>query len=214
MPQRRCSTRNAEWSRRSSTPHRNWRRKNAALEAASVARSRFLAAASHDLRQPLYALTLFSSALAVDEYDPQRLDRIAHIQECVQSLDHLFSELLDLSRLETGAIQVEISEFSLDQVFAEVDRNFDMVAEQRGPAADRRRRTRSVGAQRSHHAGPHAQQPGQQRACASPNSAARWWARDVTSTAACASKCGIPAAASRWSICRACSTSSTASMTG
>lgn len=107
-------------------------RKNAALEAASVARSRFLAAASHDLRQPLYALTLFSSALAVDEHDPQRLDRIAHIQECVQSLDHLFSELLDLSRLETGAVQVEISEFPLDQVFAEIGRNFDMVAEQRG----------------------------------------------------------------------------------
>ena len=105
--------------------------KNAALEAASVARSRFLAAASHDLRQPLYALTLFSSALAVDEHDPQRLDRIAHIQECVQSLDHLFSELLDLSRLETGAVQVEISEFPLDEVFAEVNRNFGMVAEQR-----------------------------------------------------------------------------------
>jgi signal transduction histidine kinase len=106
--------------------------KNAALEAASVARARFLAAASHDLRQPLYALTLFSSALAVDEYDPLRLDRIAHIQECVQSLDHLFSELLDLSRLEAGAIQVEISEFPLDQIFVEVSRNFDMVAEQRG----------------------------------------------------------------------------------
>ncbi|HZY33464.1 MAG TPA: hybrid sensor histidine kinase/response regulator [Rhodanobacter sp.] len=107
-------------------------RKNAALEAASLARSRFLAAASHDLRQPLYALTLFSSALAVNEHDPQRLDRIAHIQECVQSLDHLFGELLDLSRLETGAVQVEISEFPLDQVLAEVRRNFDMIAEQRG----------------------------------------------------------------------------------
>lgn len=107
-------------------------RKNAALEAASQARSRFLAAASHDLRQPLYALTLFSSALAVDEYDPQKLDRIAHLQECVQSLDHLFGELLDLSRLETGSVQVEISEFPLDRVFAEVSRNFDMVAEQRG----------------------------------------------------------------------------------
>lgn len=107
-------------------------RKNAALEAISVARARFLAAASHDLRQPLYALTLFSSSLAVGEHDPQRLDRIAHIQECVQSLDHLFSELLDLSRLETGAVQVEISDFPLDRVFAEVSRNFDMVAEQRG----------------------------------------------------------------------------------
>lgn len=106
--------------------------KNAALEAASEARSRFLAAASHDLRQPLHALTLFSAALAVDEHDPQRLDRIAHIQECVHSLDHLFSELLDLSRLEAGAVQVEISEFPLDGVFAEVHRTFSMVAEQRG----------------------------------------------------------------------------------
>jgi signal transduction histidine kinase len=105
-------------------------RKNAALEAASVAKARFLAAASHDLRQPLYALTLFSSALAVDERDAIRLDRIAHIQECVEALDHLFSELLDLSRLETGAMQVEISEFPLDHVFEEVSRNFRMIAEQ------------------------------------------------------------------------------------
>lgn len=105
-------------------------RKNAALEAASVAKARFLAAASHDLRQPLYALTLFSSSLAVDERDPVRLDRIAHIQECVEALDHLFSELLDLSRLETGAMQIEISEFPLDLVFEEVSRNFRMIAEQ------------------------------------------------------------------------------------
>lgn len=107
-------------------------RKNAALEAASVAKARFLAAASHDLRQPLYALTLFSSALAVDEHDAVRLDRIAHIQECVEALDHLFGELLDLSRLETGAMQIEISEFPLDHVFEEVSRNFRMIAEQHG----------------------------------------------------------------------------------
>ncbi len=107
-------------------------RKNMALEAASVAKARFLAAASHDLRQPLYALTLFSSSLAVEEHDPVRLDRIAHIQECVQALDHLFSELLDLSRLETGAMQVDISEFPLDCVFDEVSRNFRMIAEQHG----------------------------------------------------------------------------------
>ena len=107
-------------------------RKNAALEAASVAKARFLAAASHDLRQPLYALTLFSSSLAEDERDPIRLDRIAHIQECVEALDHLFSELLDLSRLETGAMQIEITEFPLDHVLEEVSRNFRMIAEQHG----------------------------------------------------------------------------------
>jgi signal transduction histidine kinase len=105
-------------------------RKNAALEEASVAKARFLAAASHDLRQPLYALTLFSSSLAVDEHDPARLDRIAHIQESVEALDHLFSELLDLSRLETGAMQTEFRDFALDDVFDEVSRNFRMIAEQ------------------------------------------------------------------------------------
>jgi signal transduction histidine kinase len=105
-------------------------RKNAALEAASVAKARFLAAASHDLRQPLYALTLFSSGLAVDEYDPVRLNRIAHIQECVEALDHLFSELLDLSRLETGAMPAHIRDVALDDVFEEVSVNFRMVAEQ------------------------------------------------------------------------------------
>jgi len=105
-------------------------RKNAALEAASVAKARFLAAASHDLRQPLYALTLFSSGLAVDEYDPVRLNRIAHIQECVESLDHLFGELLDLSRLETGAMPAVVRDVALDEVFEEVSVNFRMVAEQ------------------------------------------------------------------------------------
>jgi signal transduction histidine kinase len=105
-------------------------RKNAALEAASVAKARFLAAASHDLRQPLYALTLFSSGLAVDEYDPVRLNRIAHIQECVEALDHLFSELLDLSRLETGAMPAVLRDVPLDSVFEEVSVNFRMVAEQ------------------------------------------------------------------------------------
>ena len=105
-------------------------RKNAALEAASVAKARFLAAASHDLRQPLYALTLFSSGLAVDEYDPTRLNRIAHIQECVESLDHLFGELLDLSRLETGAMPAVVRAVQLDEIFDEVSVNFRMVAEQ------------------------------------------------------------------------------------
>ena len=104
--------------------------KNAALEAANISKARFLAAASHDLRQPLYALTLFSSALVIDETNPMQLDRITHIQECVQALDHLFSELLDLSRLETGTLQIEITEFPLDEVFEEVSCNFRMIAEQ------------------------------------------------------------------------------------
>jgi signal transduction histidine kinase len=106
--------------------------KNARLEAASQSRARFLAAASHDLRQPLYALTLFSSALRAGETDPAKLTRVLHIEECVASLDHLFSELLDLSRLETGSVQAAMCDVRLDEVFDEVSRNFRMLAESRG----------------------------------------------------------------------------------
>jgi len=103
--------------------------KNAALEQASKAKARFLAGATHDLRQPLYALTLFSSSLAEKETDPVRLDRIAHVQQCIDSLDRLFGELLDLSRLEAGAMQPEMRDFPLDEVFQEVSRNFRIQAE-------------------------------------------------------------------------------------
>jgi len=106
--------------------------RNARLEAASQSRARFLAAASHDLRQPLYALTLFSSALRAGETDPDKLNRVLHIEECVASLDHLFSELLDLSRLETGAVHAAMADVRLDEVFDDVSRNFRMLAESRG----------------------------------------------------------------------------------
>jgi len=107
-------------------------RQNAQLQALSEAKTRLLATASHDLRQPLYALTLFSDALGVSEKDPARQAHIDHIRECVQSLDRLFSELLDLSRLDSGIVQPVWRDLALDDLFNEVSRNFRPVAEQRG----------------------------------------------------------------------------------
>jgi len=107
-------------------------RKNEQLEIASQAKTRLLAAASHDLRQPLHALTLFSDGLANGETDPVRLTRIGHIRECVDSLDRLFSELLNLSQLDAGVLQPQWSDFPLDRLFDELSRNFRSVAEQQG----------------------------------------------------------------------------------
>ncbi|MDH6592548.1 signal transduction histidine kinase [Variovorax sp. TBS-050B] len=107
-------------------------RKNQQLEVASQAKTRLLAAASHDLRQPLHALTLFSDGLANGETDPVRLQRIGHIRECVDSLDRLFSELLNLSQLDAGVLQPQWADFALDQLFDEISRNFRPVAEQQG----------------------------------------------------------------------------------
>jgi len=107
-------------------------RKNQLLEVASQAKTRLLAAASHDLRQPLHALTLFSDGLANGETDPVKLQRIGHIRECVDSLDRLFSELLNLSQLDAGVLQPQWADFPLDRLFDEISRNFRPVAEQQG----------------------------------------------------------------------------------
>jgi len=104
-------------------------RKNRQLEVASQAKTRLLAAASHDLRQPLHALTLFSDGLANGETDPVRLLRIGHIRECVDALDRLFSELLNLSQLDAGVLRPQWSDFPLDTLFDEISRNFRPVAE-------------------------------------------------------------------------------------
>jgi len=104
--------------------------KNQLLEVASQAKTRLLAAASHDLRQPLHALTLFSDGLANGETDPGRLQRIGHIRECVESLDRLFTELLNLSQLDAGVLQPQWTDFALDTLFDEISRNFRAVAEQ------------------------------------------------------------------------------------
>ncbi|WP_226858498.1 hybrid sensor histidine kinase/response regulator [Diaphorobacter aerolatus] len=104
-------------------------RKNRQLEIASQSKTRLLAAASHDLRQPLHALTLFSDSLEEGETDPVRITRIGHIRACVESLDRLFSELLNLSQLDAGVLRPQWSDFPLDQLFDDVSRNFRPVAE-------------------------------------------------------------------------------------
>lgn len=71
-------------------------------EEANAAKSRFLAAASHDLRQPLHALLVFSSLLGRSNSDPAAL--IKPIQDAASSLDKLFNGLLDISKLETGSV--------------------------------------------------------------------------------------------------------------
>jgi signal transduction histidine kinase/CheY-like chemotaxis protein len=103
--------------------------KNRQLEVASQAKTRLLATASHDLRQPLHALTLFSDGLANGETDPARLQRIGHIRECVESLDRLFSEVLNLSQLDAGVLKPQWADFALDALFDDISRNFRSIAE-------------------------------------------------------------------------------------
>lgn len=104
--------------------------KNRQLQGINQARVRLLAAASHDLRQPLHALALFSEGLLRDEGDPQRRRRLARMQECVTQLDQMFSELLDFTRLNTGTSKPRHGDFALDAVFRDINSTFGPVAEE------------------------------------------------------------------------------------
>lgn len=88
-------------------------------ERANAAKSRFLAAASHDLRQPLSALSLYIGTL--EEVLPAAEKDLARkMKQCVAGLSELLSDLLDLSKLDAGVIVPKVCDFSLDSVLGKV----------------------------------------------------------------------------------------------
>ena len=76
----------------------------AAAEAADQAKARFLAAASHDLRQPAHALGLYTAALRAGPLAPEQAEIAARMQHSLAALDRLFAALLDVSRMDSGAV--------------------------------------------------------------------------------------------------------------
>jgi signal transduction histidine kinase len=104
----------------------------AAAETASLAKSQFLAAASHDLRQPVHAMGLFAAALAARVRDPGVTPLVASIRASVEALEHLFAELLDLSQLDAGALRPAPTAFALGPLFARLAIDFAPQAQAAG----------------------------------------------------------------------------------
>ncbi|MEF8705852.1 MAG: PAS domain-containing protein [Candidatus Accumulibacter sp. UW27] len=84
----------------------------AAAERANNAKSRFLAAASHDLRQPLSALNIYAGLLK-NTVAPKNRKLVANMQDCLVSLSALLNDLLDLSKLEAGVVTPCVSDFPI-----------------------------------------------------------------------------------------------------
>ena len=96
-------------------------------ERANKANSAFLAAASHDLRQPVQALSLLNGALRRTVTDERALEMIDYQQHSLTAMTNLLNSLLDISRLDAGAVSPELEEFPIRRL---IDRLSDEFARQ------------------------------------------------------------------------------------
>ncbi|MFN0182569.1 MAG: sensor histidine kinase, partial [Aquabacterium sp.] len=103
----------------------------AQVQEASLAKSRFLASASHDMRQPLHALGLLGARLADQLGGHLAAATGIAMQNMVQTLDTLVEALMDISRLEAGALHLTRRPFALTEVFDRLSTEFAVVADAR-----------------------------------------------------------------------------------
>lgn len=103
-----------------------------AAERANKANSAFLAAASHDLRQPVQALSLLNGALRRTVKDEGALEIIANQEHSLTAMTNLLNSLLDISRLEAGAITAEIENFPIQKLIDRLSAEFTRQAAHKG----------------------------------------------------------------------------------
>lgn len=96
------------------------RSKKEEAETATRAKSRFLAAASHDLRQPIHALGMFVARLAQLPHDRETRHLIANLEASVRAMQDLLDALLDISRLDADAVRVQLQPVPLAPLFEQL----------------------------------------------------------------------------------------------
>lgn len=100
-------------------------------ESSNVAKSYFLAQASHDLRQPMQALNMFIAALAEDKLTPGQTEILGKITASAENLKSLLDNLLDISRLDSGGMDFEPQQFDIAELLQRLCSEFRPLAEAR-----------------------------------------------------------------------------------
>lgn len=103
-----------------------------AAERANKANSAFLAAASHDLRQPVQALSLLNGALRRTVKDQRALEMIENQEHSLTAMTNLLNSLLDISRLDAGAVKPEFEEFPMQRLIDRLSAEFSRQATHKG----------------------------------------------------------------------------------
>lgn len=101
-------------------------------EQANQSKTRFLASASHDLLQPLNAARLFTSALAGKAEDGEMKELVDHIDSSLGAAEEIISTLLDISKLDAGALEPNIGVFPVDDLLKHLATDFTAIAKEQG----------------------------------------------------------------------------------
>jgi len=108
------------------------RQKQKQAEEANRAKSQFLSAASHDLRQPIAASSLYIDTLNLTSLDPRQKKIVTRLKESMSSMTGLLNSLLEISKLDGGMITPKIIPFDLGQLYSRIEANFQSLAENKG----------------------------------------------------------------------------------
>ncbi|MEA2876795.1 MAG: hypothetical protein QOF14_1991 [Hyphomicrobiales bacterium] len=113
-------------------------------EEANVSKTRFLAAASHDILQPLNAARLYVTSLVERQGSGEDARLVSNVDASLEAVEEILGALLDISRLDSGAMRPEISSFRMDEMMRQLEVEFAPLAREKGLAVTFVPSTRSV----------------------------------------------------------------------
>lgn len=128
--ERRVRERTSELTRLNAELHRA----KAAADHANASKTRFIAAASHDILQPLNAARLYVTSLCERAHAGADRELVRNIDASLEAVEDIFSALLDISRLDSGALQPALSAFRIDELLTRLCVEFAPLAHEKGLA--------------------------------------------------------------------------------
>ncbi len=105
-------------------------------EAANRAKSTFLATMSHEIRTPLNGVLGMAQAMAADNLDPIQRDRLSVVRQSGETLLAILNDVLDLSKIEAGKLELEEAEFNIEEVARGAHAAFTAIAQKKGLSFD------------------------------------------------------------------------------
>jgi Na+/proline symporter/signal transduction histidine kinase len=107
-------------------------RAKATAEDANISKTRFLAAAGHDILQPLNAARLYVTSLIERQGSGEEARLAAHVDDSLEAVEEIIGALLDISRLDTGALKPDITSFRIDDLLRQLEVEFTPLARSKG----------------------------------------------------------------------------------